>query len=195
MKTVEEIKNFLVDATGIPLQELQILLDAGEKKEIKKKELLAEPGRPIKTSYFLAKGIVRHYVVDENENEFTKNFMASPNFLVSSIPDFFLQTKASIHCEALSDLLVVEWSYKDLINFAEGHPKFFHFLLKCVVIAYKQKETKEVSMLQLDAKHRYDQFVESFPKIAFDVPLRYIASYLNIRPETLSRIRGQKYSN
>jgi len=187
-----EVNDYLVEVTGMKLEELQSLLDAGKIKKIKKKGLLAEPGKIIQHSYFLFEGIVRHYVIDNTKDEFTKHFMRDPDFVVASIPDFFLRTNDSIICEAITDLKVIEWKYEDIIEFAETHPRFFHFLLKCIVKAYKQKENKEIAMHQLDARQRYIQFLEEYPGVAYEVPLRYIASFLNIRPETLSRIRGQK---
>ncbi|GLR15931.1 Crp/Fnr family transcriptional regulator [Portibacter lacus] len=190
--TEKEINDFLVEQSGLPLETLQPLLVRGKLKTIKKKELLAEPGKLIETSYFLINGIVRHFVIDKKKAEFTKHFMRDPDFVVSSIPGFFLRTKDNIHCEAVTDLTVIEWTYEDLIDFALKNPKFFHFLLKCIVNAYSIKEKKELALHLLDAKERYTQFLEDFPGIAYAVPLRYIASYLNIRPETLSRIRAIK---
>ena len=127
MKTANEIKDYLVKATGMPIEKLQKLLSLGKYKRIKKKDLLAEPGIVVEHSYFLINGIVRHFVVGENDNDFTKHFMRGPDFVVASIPDFFLRTKDSIHCEALTDIEVIEWTYHDLIAFAEeqsiiGHP-------------------------------------------------------------------------
>ena len=189
-----EFDNYFVQVTGMKLATLQKLLDLGKVKKIKKKGLLAEPGKVIEHSYFLMEGIVRHYIIDSNNGEFTKHFMRDPDFVVASIPDFFLRTNDTIICEAVTDLKVIEWTYEDIMNFAEEHAKFFHFLLMCVVKAYKQKENKEIAMHQLDARQRYMQFLEEYPGIAYEVPLRYIASFLNIRPETLSRIRAQKIS-
>lgn len=190
--TEEEINKYLTYQTGLPLINLQKLLVRGRLKSIKRKQLLAQPGQLVNHSYFLIEGIVRHFVVGKNKSEFTKHFMKAPDFLVASIPNFFLRTPDSIRCEAITDLSVIEWAYDDLINFGMEYPKIFHFLLKCVVKTYQIKEKKELALHQLDAKERYEQFLDDFPGIAYEVPLRYIASYLNIRPETLSRIRALK---
>lgn len=187
-----EVNDYLVRATKVEFDVLKKFLALGKYKTIKKKGLLAKPNCLIEHSYFLVEGIVRHYVKVGKDEEFTKHFMRDPDFVVASIPDFFLRTKDSIHCEAVTDLKVIEWKYEDLMSFAEENPKFFHFLLKCVVRAYKQKETKEIAMHLYDAKQRYQQFLLEYPGVAYEVPLRYIASFLNIRPETLSRIRAQK---
>ncbi len=192
MKSLQQINDFLVSAIGMEFQDLKAFLDLGKRKTIPKKGLLAEPGMLIEHAYFVIDGIVRYYIVDKSSEEFTKHFVSSPSFVVASIPDFFLRTSDSIHCEALTELEVVEWTYDQLIDFGMKHSKFMHFLLTRVVIAYSQKEEKEISMHTLDAKERYLKFIEDYPDVAYDVPLRYIASFLNIRPETLSRIRAQK---
>lgn len=186
----KEINEYLVRRTGIEFEQLKELLVLGQLKKIEKKKLLAEPGRIASHSYFLIEGIVRHFAIGKKSEDFTKHFMRGPDFFVASIPGFFLRSKDSIHCESLTDITVIQWTYDDLINFGMKYPKFFHFLLKCVVITYQQKEQKEIALHMYDARERYENFIADFPIIAYEVPLRYIASYLNIRPETLSRIRA-----
>jgi hypothetical protein len=48
---------------------------------------------------------------------------------------------------------------------------------------------RQVSFIYDSPKERYDKLCKEFPKIIDDIPLQYIASYLGIKPETLSRIR------
>jgi len=184
---------FILKVTKLSEVELKQFLALGLAKNIERKTKLAKPGNHISKAYFLKKGIVRHYICHNNE-EFTKNFISGPRFMVPSLTNFFLETPSIIFCESLSELEVIEWDRKDLFTFSEENPKMYKFLMNAVVKAFHSKELKEISANQLNAKERYLQFMNEFPKLINQIPLQYIASYLGIRPETLSRIRANLIS-
>ena len=71
------------------------------------------------------------------------------------------------------------------------NPKMYKFLLKAVVQAFHRKEVKEIAFNQLDAEQRYLQFLQEFPNLVNEIPIQHVASYLGVRPETLSRIRNK----
>ena len=176
--------------TGLNLDEVGAFLNLGVEKNIKKKKKIARPKQIVDKAYFLKSGIIRHYVILENQ-EFTKNFIKGPRFMLPSLTNFFMNTPSQIYCESLTELEVIEWSKKDLFHFADNHVKFYKFLLKAVVKAFHSKELKEIALNQLDAKRRYLNFLEDFPNVINEIPAHYVASYLGIRPETLSRIRSK----
>ena len=180
--------------TKLNNQELAAFIALGKEDIIPSKKYLTQPNFPVKEIFFLKKGIVRHFFKGKKGNEFTKNFIAGPRFMCPSLSDFFLQTPSCIYCQSLTELEVIRWDYQGLFQFAEENPMMYKMLLTSVVSAFKGKESKEISMNQKEAKERYLEFIETQPKVAGNVPLQYIASYLNIRPETLSRIRANLIS-
>lgn len=185
--------NQISHITRLNKDEVEELLTLGVDKKIKKKKKLARPERIVNKAYFLKSGIIRHYVVRDNQ-EFTKNLIKGPRFMLPSLTNFFLNTPSQIYCESLTELEVIEWSREELFHFADNHIKFYKFLLQAVVKAFHGKEVKEIALNQLDAKQRYLNFLEDFPNLVNEIPIQYIASYLGIRPETLSRIRAKLIS-
>ncbi len=184
----------LLQLTQLPKEELESFWAKGMPCSFPAKHLLTKPQQKVDKVYFLKKGILRHYIKGKGGKEFTKNFIAAPHFTVPSLSDFFLQKPSGIYCEAITELEAIEWDYATMIEFAEKNPRMYKFLLLSVVKAFHKKELKEIALNQQDAKTRYIQFMADFPELIHQVPLQYIASYLNIRPETLSRIRAKRIS-
>lgn len=184
----------LLSLTKLSKGQVDEFLSKGTALSIPAKTLLIRPGQPVKNAYFLKQGIIRHFIKAKSNKEFTKNFIRGPRFMLPSLSDFFLQTPSSIYCQALTTLEVIRWDYDTIINFGDTHPIFYKFLLTGTVQAFRGKEQKEIALNQMEAKERYLQFLEQHSDIANEVSLQYIASYLNIRPETLSRIRASLIS-
>lgn len=173
--------------------ELRQFLALGQNKSFAKKVKLAKPDQVVDKAYFLKEGIVRHYVIHKNQ-EFTKNIIRGPRFMVPSLTNFFLQTPSIIYCETLTKVELIEWSRTDLFSFSDQHLKMYKFLMQAVVNAFHGKELKEIALNQLEAKDRYLKFLDEFPNLINQIPVQYVASYLGIRPETLSRIRANLIS-
>ena len=189
----QAISNQITQLTKLTNKQAEELLALGVDKTIEKKKKLASPDRIVDKAYFLKRGIIRHYVRPKNQ-DFTKNLIRGPRFMLPSLTNFFLNTPSHIYCESITELEVIEWNRKDVFHFADQHVKFYRFLLGAVVRAFHGKEVKEIALNQLDAEQRYLNFLEEFPNLINEIPVQYVASYLGIRPETLSRIRAKLIS-
>lgn len=185
----ETIIKRIAKATKLNKDELKEFISYGRIGTIPKKKLLVTPNKIVDKAYFLKNGIIRHYVKN-GANQFTKNFIQGPRFMLPSLTNFFLESPSQIYCESLTDLDVIEWNRNDLFLFANKHPKMYKFLLMAVVQAFHRKEAREIALVQQDAKERYLDFLNDYPNLINTIPLQHIASYLGVRPETLSRIRA-----
>jgi len=182
--------NQISSLTNLPHEKVVDFLSIGQEKQIAKKTKLTKPNLYVDKAYFLKNGIVRHFI-KKGDQEFTKSFLKGPKFILPSLTNFFLETKSYIYCEAMSELEVIEWTRDELYEFADNNPKMYKFLLKSVVKAFEGKEQKEIALNQLEAKDRYLNFLNDFPNLINEIPNQYVATYLGVRPETLSRIRSK----
>jgi len=189
----EILINQISKITSLSIKEVEIFISMGVHKEISKKTYLAAPHKTVNKAYFLKSGITRHFVYNDSK-EFTKNITRGPRFLLPSLSDFFLEKPSTIYCEAITEIDVIEWQRKDLYRFADKHPVMYKFLLKGVVKAFQNKEIKEIGLNKYTAKQRYLNFMDEYPNLINEIPLRYVASFLGIRPKTLSRIRANMFS-
>jgi len=157
-------------------------------RKVAKNELLLEEGARCKSIIFLNKGMFRHFVIDAEGKEITNNFALEGGLYFYSISSFLSQKPTVIQARAVCDLELFELR-KD---------KLQEFLKETVILEdYKQllsryvlkKEDKEISFFRDDSMTKYRKFMIDFPKVHLMVPQYCIASYLNVSPETLSRLR------
>lgn len=185
----QQLINQITQITKLSTEESKNFLDLGVHKTIIKKTKLANPSKIVDKAYFIKSGVIRHYVRSNNQ-EFTKNIIKGPRFMLPSLTNFFLNTPSQIYCESITELEVIQWNKKDIFDFANRNSNLYKFLLQGVVRAFHSKEVKEIALHQLNATQRYLEFLENFPNLINEIPVQYVASYLGIRPETLSRIRA-----
>ena len=93
--------------------------------------------------------------------------------------------------EALEDSEILEISWKDFMQLLDQDIFWVKFLLKFIERGYMIKEKRERDLLLLDAETRYKNFLLEFPGMDQRIKQGIIASYLGIKPETLSRIRSK----
>jgi CRP-like cAMP-binding protein len=99
-------------------------------------------------------------------------------------------TPSQFYIRAEQDCELSVWDgifFKKLIK--ENH----HWMIFAAAIAnylFLRKEKREISLLLYTAEQRYLHFIKEFPILHEQIPQFLIASYLNIRPQSLSRIRG-----
>nr|WP_294784940.1 Crp/Fnr family transcriptional regulator [uncultured Flavobacterium sp.] len=156
---------------------------------LKKGETLLQNGEIAKNLHFIAKGVLRAFITDEQGNFYNKNLFLE-NYIAGSKVSLMLQKPSNFTIEALEDSIVININYKkymeliyqndDLKNFYIAH------LEKNWII---EKEEREVALVMQNATERYVSLLEKHPNIADRVPLLHIASHLGITPTQLSRIR------
>lgn len=166
----------------------QLFTEKSTFKSYSKNTLLIKEGAIANKMIYIKRGVVRHYFLDRDGNEITKNFIQAPNFLFYSLSSFISQTPTTVLCEALTDVELYELpreEYEHLMKRAEFVQLWNQILINYII----KKEKKEMSIMQDKADTRYNQFLKDFPGLLNQIPHYYVASYLSISPETLSRIR------
>lgn len=135
---------------------------------------------------FLIDGVFHMYIIDDNGNKYSKNFITENQFLLAT---FNPQEKNEVSLEALSKAIVLEAIYTDVLALYKKYPYLSD-------IARKGMESRFISLHQRyddfankDAKERYLLFKSKFGKKEKLIPQYLIASYLGITPTQLSRIR------
>lgn len=158
-------------------------------KTIKKNEHILVEGEVCNFGIFIVQGCLRYYyMVDGVES--TGNFFFENQWYT----DFegFLYGKPSLqNIEALEDC-VVYFGYKsDFDKLAVQSPVFNDFLKVMMEQCIKGLTGRGMAMTLLSPEERYLRVIKHCPKVIERVSLKYIASYLGIKPESLSRIRSR----
>jgi CRP-like cAMP-binding protein len=188
MDQEEDIKQLIITA----FQE-EALYNAyskmAQEKMFKKGAHLIQKGQVCRYCYFLVKGVVRsYYVKDDKEVTTSFCFDDDPVFSLASVTR---QIPCPESFEVLEDSLIEIVSFNDLLTLRKQFPaveKIWSLGLEAYAIWLEER----LHSLQFNtAKERYLLLLQRYPHIVQRLQLRYIASYLGITLETLSRIRGQ----
>lgn len=132
---------------------------------------------------------MRHYVLDENGNEKTIRLSKEDDFFYSSVVSYFKNEPSYIICEALTDVDLLVWKKNVIDGLAETDKQIEKFRYQKLTDFIVEKHNKELSLISHSAERRFKDFLEENETLFNRIPHYIIASYLNITPEMLSRLR------
>ena len=143
--------------------------------------------------FFIKKGIARIYYY-KNEKEITEWIATDEQFFLS-ITSFFNRVPSHLIIQTIEAAEVSGIHYNDFMSLADQYHDIERLLRKMVTGSLILSQQRMDSIQFETAQQRYERLLHSSPEIIKRVPLSYIASFLGVTLETLSRIRSQKQFN
>jgi CRP-like cAMP-binding protein len=137
---------------------------------------------------YIQVGIVRYFTILPDGTESTKDFSFKGNFTVS-FGSAALQRPAEVAIDAVVRTELLVWPYQTLIDLYDSNMEWQKVGRRIAELLYVRKEQRELSFLLLDAEARYRQMLAQFGAQAEAIPQYFLASYLGIQPQSLSRLR------
>lgn len=172
------------------ISERTLILNSFRKREIKRGEFLLKRGDLCPYIFFVESGALRSFFLNESGKDSTIMF-AVHDWWITDMHCFLREIPAMISIQAIQSSSVLELSKKNLEFLLKEVPAFNTFFRKLMENAYCREQLRMIENLSLPAKDRYLNFLEKYPHIIKEVPLKQIASYLGITPEFLSSIRSK----
>ncbi|WP_299120657.1 Crp/Fnr family transcriptional regulator [uncultured Winogradskyella sp.] len=182
--------DFLKSKFHVSKETFLILKNLASIRKLKIGEDIVKQGGKSNKMGFLTSGLMRAYCTLESGKEITKNIFTPIGFVgaFSSI----LKNESSLLCyEALIDSVIYEVDFKEFIKISKTNidiSNLYNRILEYVFIVY---ETKQLESMTLNATERYLVLKKQIPNIDNLIPQYQIASYLNVSPVQLSRIRKE----
>ncbi len=156
-------------------------------KQYKKKELILQEGQTCKYAYFINSGCFRYfYNVEGQEN--TAQFFFE-NGWYTDYDSFLTGKPTKQNIETIEKTEVLLLSAKDLQQLYISIPKFERFGRLMAENSFLGIRQRSEMLENLTAEERYVNLIKERPKVFERIPQHYIASYLGIKPPSLSRIR------
>ncbi len=173
-----------------PKADIETLAKQGRHRPLEPGEAFCRLGQSHHELAYIKTGFVRYYVTLPDGDEATKDFSFSGSFTLS-FGSAAVQRPAQVAIAAIVATELVVWPYQTLLDLYESHPQWQKVGRRVAEFLYVRKEQRELSFLLMDARARYKLMREQFgPQIDL-VPQYLLASYLGIRPQSLSRLRKQ----
>jgi CRP-like cAMP-binding protein len=187
MNTILSVKDLLIQF-GNENQEIFRYIDKNLiPLNITKGSLLIDPGKICKEIYFVQKGVFRGYT-KEGKKEIT-TWLTSEGELISAIRSFLCKEVTHEQVQALEDSVVLQFSRKKMDYLFDHYPEFNKFGRKLLEQYYCDAEERTYINRLSNAELKYEYFLKTRGQLVNRIPLKYIASFLGMTIETLSRIR------
>lgn len=157
-------------------------------KKIRKKQYLLQEGDICKVLAFVEKGALREYSVDEQGNEHIIQF-AVEGWTISDLYSFLTGEPAVYNIDAMEDselVLISKSAHEELLLKV---PQYETYIRLQITGAYLAMQRRLTSIISSATEDRYTHFSSLYPEIVQRVPQHMIASYMGLKPETLSRVR------
>jgi CRP-like cAMP-binding protein len=157
--------------------------------ELPKNEYLLRDGETCNYIYVIISGLVRMFYIKDGEEICSMFIEENAPF---NAPDSYYSRKPGYTClQTLTPTTVARIHYDRLQHMYERHPDL-NYAGRVITERYFVKSEERLYLLRKQsAEERYQYFLENYPQLLQKVPLKFIASYLGITNETLSRIRNK----
>jgi CRP-like cAMP-binding protein len=157
---------------------------------VAKGTLLEKAGKVPQHHNFIVSGHMRNYYVNEKGEEVTNDLNEGPRFF-TSYQHFVHQTTSNECLECITDCEILRISKADADRTYQTSYTQKDYTIKLFQQIQEEYRERIDDLANLTAEQRYIKFIKKSPNIVRNVPLKYIASYLGIKPESLSRIRRE----
>jgi CRP-like cAMP-binding protein len=152
-----------------------------------KNEMILKEGDTCTNIYWVVKGLVRQFYY-KNEKELTE-YMATENCIVMCIESLFQEQPTRLQIKAIEPTVMIAMPKADLEAVAMKSVNI-QILYRKILEESLILSQHHADMLRFESAHdRYQKLVKNQPQLVLRAPLVYIASYLQMTPETLSRVR------
>jgi len=156
-------------------------------KDFKKGEVILKEGQVSRDSYFVIKGCVRKYYILDGE-ECTAEFYVEDES-VASLQSYMNKTPSNHYFECLEDCKLAVLNYDKEQELFKRVPKYETLCRMSLENDYGEQQEYIAKFITLNPEERYKNLLETRPDLIQRIPQYHLASYLGVKPESLSRIR------
>jgi CRP/FNR family transcriptional regulator, anaerobic regulatory protein len=156
--------------------------------QVSKNTIIEEESKVPQYLYFVNEGYLRSFYYDNDGDEVT-TYLATPEHYMASFLSLSQQKVSNENIETITDCSLLKISREDFLKIIEKYSDFREYSLQIFERAFSQMNQRANDLATLTAEQRYTQLLNNQGNILQNVPIQYIASYLGIKPQSLSRIR------
>jgi CRP/FNR family transcriptional regulator, anaerobic regulatory protein len=175
-------------------EEKELLISIIHSKKLKKRHFLLQEGEISKNTTFVISGILRIYSIDKNGFEHILQF-APPGWWIGDMRSFLNQQPGALYIDAIEDSEILYFSRQELELLYQIIPKFeryFRILAENAIATYQDRLSNNLSLPAID---RYNNFCRLYPSLIQSLPQKYVAAYIGVTPEFLSKMLKTQATN
>ncbi|WBL24291.1 Crp/Fnr family transcriptional regulator [Zunongwangia sp. HGR-M22] len=183
---MKELREYILQFGYLNKQEIELINSKVQELVLHKGDFFSEAGKIPSQVGFVEEGVMRGFYINEGE-EITRCFINENNLVVDYI-NFEANAASSEYLQACTDCKLIVFSKQHWEELSHTITGWARIKNKMVQTCMYQKSRKGPVISQ-DATTRYREFLKNYPSLLNRISLTYIASYLGVTPQSLSRIR------
>jgi CRP-like cAMP-binding protein len=187
MHTIGNLRNFISSFVSLTDSEYAYFESFFEKRNFKKKEKLLKEGEIEKYLNFIVSGLARLYFIRGKEEIVLQ--LSSENEVICCYDSFLSGKPSNFFIETLEPMAVLSITLENLEKLFEFSPKIERLGRLFATEEYLKKADFEYHRVRVATKDRFIDFVRDNRNLLQRVPQKYLATYLDIKPETFSRMK------
>jgi CRP-like cAMP-binding protein len=182
-----QIRQFINQHIQLSDEEFQTLASKFHPVSFDKKTKVVEIGDIATTIYFVIKGLTRRYFYRGKQEVITH--LVTENGIMGSVISFLTGEPSKYILETIEPVTALAISKQDLEGLFLSDKKWEKFGRKILTSFFLQIEYRNLDNIRFSTKERFINFMKQNPDLVMRVPQKYLASYLEIQPETFSRLK------
>lgn len=188
METARPFLNYLRKFVDLTDEEfIKYIIPISKVRRIGKREIITHAGEVENYFNFIIKGLVRKYYKKNNHEINTQ--ISMEGHIILSQESFHSRTPSEYYIETIEPTTFVSIEFDDLENLYSQSKKMEHLGRLVITHTMMIKDRWQMQMIKMTPRERFLNFVMKNPELLQRVPQKYLASYLNIKPETFSRFK------
>ena len=173
--------------TTLTDEEFSYILTHFSTRKLKKHQYLLQAGDTVQYDYFVVSGLLKAYYANPDDDKEHIMQFAMEDWWISDYQAYFNQTPSALHIDCIEDAELLCLSLHNRNKICSELHKIEHFFRRKSNAGYVALQRRILSLLNNNARQRYEQLLQTYPKLFQRVPKTLIASYLGVSRETLSR--------
>ncbi|MFT3795723.1 Crp/Fnr family transcriptional regulator [Flavobacterium sp.] len=183
----QALREHIEKITPLTDAEFDYILSHFTTKKLKRRQFLLQVDDPVRNDHFVLKGLLKLYHIDAEGKEHILQF-AMEDWWITDYQAYFNQTNATLAIDCIEEVEVLCLSLQNRDKLCAELHKIEHFFRRKSNGGYIAMQRRVLSLLNNNAKERYEQLLAQYPALVKRVPKNVIASYLGVSRETLSRL-------
>ncbi|MAB48235.1 MAG: cAMP-binding protein [Flavobacteriaceae bacterium] len=186
----KELEQHIKSHGEIGEKELQQIIKAFQPLKTTRNEMLCNIGQVCKHFYFIKKGCLKLYEIDNKGNEVT-GFFALEDSIISANTSFILQKPSRDCLVSLEPSELLKIHRDDFFKLVDTIPQFATVYHKFIEFAFIHSQMRIYSFLGMDGMDKLKWVIEHEPKLLSRISSKAVASYLGMTNSTLSKLRAK----
>ena len=187
---IQDFIKFQQEQFHLTKEECESVSEYFQLESFAKNDYFVTQGKVCRKLAFIAEGVMRYCMFRDDGSDVTCFFMCEKDF-VGDPDSFFAQKPSDKNAQALTDYQLITTSYDDMQKLIRQLPRAKEILAAIDHYVTMKLLYQRTFLLNLDASVRYHEFIREYSNVLRRVPLSYIANFLGITQQSLSRLRKQ----